>query len=68
MILQTSKGMILELPCPKCDKGLIRGYLGDKARCGLCGYGLRLGKQRKRPFYVVIPRQVGSKRTNSIPP
>lgn len=62
MILQTVRGMILEIPCPECDKGIIRGYLGDKARCTICGYNLRLGKQRKRSFYAVIPRQMGSRR------
>jgi len=62
MILQTFRGLRLEIPCPECNKGMIRGYFGDKARCDLCGYALKLGKQRKRPFTVVIPRQMGGKR------
>jgi len=56
MIIQTHRGSILEIPCPECNKGIIRGYLGDKARCNLCGYTLMLGKQRKRRFRVIIPR------------
>jgi len=68
MLIYTHNGTIAEIQCPECNKGIIRGYLGTKARCNICGYGIKLGKQRKRPLYTVIPRQMQHRRHNSSSP
>jgi len=68
MLIDTINGTVAEIPCNKCDKGTIRGYLGETARCDLCGYGLRLGKQRNKNNWDRFTQYAYSKRTVLLQP